>query len=65
MRKIQAALLLLLITLPLSGCELIGDLVEFGVWVALIFIALIVLVAWGIRRAFARRTPPPPPGGRM
>lgn len=64
MRRIQALALVLLLTLPISGCELIGDLLQFGMWVILIFIGLIVLASWALRRAFRRRTPPPPPPGR-
>ena len=64
MRRLQAVLLVLLLTLPMAGCELIGNLIEFGLWVLLIFVALIVLLVWALRRAFGRRTPPPPPPGR-
>jgi len=64
MRRIQAIALVLLLTLPLASCELIGDLLEFSMWVILIFIGLIVLLAWALRRAMGRRRPPPPPPGR-
>lgn len=59
MRRIQAILLVLLLTLPMAGCELIGDLLEFGFWVILIFIGLLVLLGWALRKAFRRRPPPP------
>ena len=62
MRRIQAILLVLLLTVPIAGCELIGDLLEFSLWVILIFIALLVLLGWALRKAFRRR--PPPPGVR-
>ena len=62
MRRIQAILLVLLLTLPIAGCELIGDLLEFGMWVILIFVGLLVLLGWALRKAFTRR--PPPPGTR-
>ena len=61
MRRIQAILFVLLLTLPMTGCELIGDLLEFGFWVIIVFIGLIVLIGWLLKRAFGRRTPPPPP----
>ena len=61
MRRIQAILIVLLLTVPIAGCELIGDLLEFGFWVILIFVGLIVLVGWLLKRSFGRRTPPPPP----
>ena len=60
MRRIQAIVLVLLLTLPLAGCELIGDLLEFGLWVIVIFVALLVLLGWALRRAFRGRRPPPP-----
>lgn len=62
MRRIQAILLVLLLTVPMAGCELIGDLLEFSLWVILIFVALLVLLGWALRKAFRRR--PPPPGMR-
>lgn len=62
MRRIQASLFVLLLTLPIAGCELIGDLLEFSFWVILIFVAVLVLLGWALRRAFTRR--PPPPGTR-
>ena len=62
MRRFQAIALVLLLTIPLAGCELVGDLLEFGFWVIVIFIGLLVLLGWALRRAFRRRPPPPPPG---
>lgn len=62
MRRIQAILLVLLLTVPMAGCELIGDLLELSLWVILIFVALLVLLGWALRKAFRRR--PPPPGMR-
>ena len=64
MRRIQASLLVLLLTLPMAGCDLIGDVLEFGFWTLLILIGLIVLAGWGIKRALGRRNPPPPPPQR-
>jgi hypothetical protein len=60
MRRFQATLLLLLLTLPMTGCELIGNLLEFGFWMILILIAFFAAIVWAIRRAFGRRNPPPP-----
>ena len=64
MRRIQTLALVLLLTLPIAGCELIGDLLQIGFWMFVIFIGVIVLAVWALRRAFRRRTPPPPPPGR-
>lgn len=61
MKRIPAVLATLLATLPLSACELVGDILEFGFWVLVIVVALIVLVIWLIARRFGRREPPPPP----
>lgn len=45
--------LLLLTTLGLSGCDLVGDVLEFGFWTILIFVVLVVaLVAWVVRKLF-------------
>ena len=62
MRRVQTLALMLLLTIPIAGCELIGDLIQFSLWVILIMVGLIVLAGWALRRAFRRRTPPPPPG---
>ena len=42
--KLRAWLLPLLIlaTIPLAGCELIGDIFKAGVWVGVIFVVLII-----------------------
>ena len=58
MRRLHAILLVLLLTLPIAGCELIGDLIQFGFWMIVIFIAFIAAVIWALRRSFRRRPPP-------
>jgi hypothetical protein len=53
MGRLPLILLLLILTVGLSGCELVGDLVEFGLWMVLIVIVLLVaLVVWIFRRIF-------------
>ena len=43
--------LLVFLALGMSGCDLVGDIFEFGFWVAIIVIALIVgLVVWLFRK---------------
>ncbi|HEX6589144.1 MAG TPA: hypothetical protein VF039_08980 [Longimicrobiales bacterium] len=59
MRRIQAILVVLLLSLPMAGCELIGDLLEFSLWVILIFVGILILLGWALRKAFRRRPPPP------
>ena len=34
--------LLMLMTIPLAGCELVGDIFKAGVWVGVVFVVLIV-----------------------
>jgi hypothetical protein len=53
-------LVLLLLTLPAGGCDLVGDLLEFGFWMIIILILLVVLLIWGGLRALrgGRRRPP-------
>lgn len=46
-------LLIMLLGLSLSGCELIVDIFQAGVWAgAILVIAVIALVVWGIARLF-------------
>lgn len=59
MRRFQSMLFVLLLTVPMAGCDLLGDLLEFGFWTLLILIAIIVLIGWAIRSALGRRNPPP------
>lgn len=45
--------LLLLLTVTLSGCELVGDVLEFGLWAVLIVVILVVaLVVWLFKKVF-------------
>lgn len=42
---------LLVITIMLSSCELVGDILEFGVWVGLIIAAVVIgLILWLVRK---------------
>ena len=45
---------LLLILFFVSGCELIGGILEFGFWTGVVVVGLVVLVIWGISRAVRR-----------
>ena len=48
----ESVLLLLAAVLGLSGCELVGDIFEAGVWVGvLLVIGVIALVLWLLLRA--------------
>jgi len=59
-KRYLGMLLLLLLTLPAGGCDLVGDLLEFGFWMIIILVLLVVLLIWGLMRALrgGRRTPP-------
>ena len=37
-------LLLALVTIPLAGCELVGDIFQAGMWVGAIIIVLIIAI---------------------
>lgn len=54
MKKHQALAPLLLLALLLSGCDLVGDVLEFGFWTGVVVLALVVLVVWLVARAFRR-----------
>ena len=62
MRRLHSLLLLVLATFALGGCDLVGDVLEFGFWTFVILIGIIILLVWGLRAALTgRRRPPPPP----
>lgn len=43
--------LLMLLTLTLSSCEVVGDIFEAGMWTALIIIVVVVLlIVWLFRK---------------
>ena len=47
--------LAILLTFTLTGCELIGDIFEAGMWTALIIIVLVVLlIGWIFRKLRGR-----------
>lgn len=52
MRRLTLAALLVLLTFSISGCDFVGDVLEFGLWLVLIGIVVIVLLAWAIYAAF-------------
>jgi hypothetical protein len=51
MNQAVAFTLLLISTMMLAGCELVGDIFEAGVWVGIILVVLIIgLVVWVFSR---------------
>lgn len=63
MRRLTLFVGLAALTLSMGGCDLIGDILEFGFWLALIVIVLVIVVIWllirMIRRAGRGTTGPP------
>jgi uncharacterized membrane protein YkvI len=52
MNKIIAFTLLVISTMMLAGCELVGDIFEAGVWMGVILVILVVgLVVWLFSKA--------------
>lgn len=45
---------IVLLAVTMSSCEIVGDLVEFGVWVGVIIVVAIVALIWWIIRKFKR-----------
>lgn len=46
--------LLLLSVLPLSGCQVIGDIFKAGVWVGVILVVVVIgLVVWIVSKSSA------------
>ena len=43
---------LVLLALALSGCDAVGDVVEFGLWTLLIVLILIALIVYAFIRTF-------------
>ena len=54
---------LLAITLLLGGCDLVGDILEFGFWTGVIVLLLIVALVWWAARKLGRSRRRPPPNG--
>ena len=54
----KRALPLLLLTLGLAGCDLVGAVFKAGFWTAVILIVLILLLIGWVARAAGRRGPP-------
>lgn len=56
MKKDNGILLasLLFVITVMSSCEVMGDLVEFGVWIGIIIVVAVVALIWWIVRKFKR-----------
>lgn len=50
MQRTTIALLVLIASLSLAGCELVMDIAKVGFWAGVIVVLLIVIVIWAIVR---------------
>lgn len=53
MRSLPLALSLFALTL-FSGCDLVGDILEFGFWTGVVLVLALVALVWFAARAFRR-----------
>jgi FtsH-binding integral membrane protein len=50
-RRLTSFLLVIVAAFTMSGCELIGDVLQFGVWLGVIIVVVVIaLVLWIIRK---------------
>lgn len=55
LRNTGYLLVFLIAILFLTGCELIGGVIEFTLWTVIIILAIIIAVIWLLVKAFRRR----------
>ncbi len=60
MKRYLGMLLVLLLTLPVGGCDLVGDLLEFGFWMIIILVLMVAFLIWGLMRALRGNRQGPP-----
>lgn len=53
-RSASAILPLLILLLFVSGCDFLGDVLEFGFWSGVIIFGLVVGIIWAITKVFRR-----------
>ena len=46
--RVSRLLPVLLATIPMAGCELVGNIFQAGVWVGVIFVVLIIAIVGGV-----------------
>ena len=61
--RLPPVLPLIAMTLLLGGCDLVGDILEFGFWAAVIIVVVIVALVWWVARRIGRSRRRPPPNG--
>jgi len=54
MKKLLAILIMAFITITSSGCEMIGDIFQAGIWVGIIVVIAVIAVIAFIFRLFTK-----------
>ena len=57
--RMRRLLPLLLLTLGLGGCTVVGGIFKAGFWTAIVLVVLVLLAVGWIARGVGRRGPPP------
>ena len=52
MKRLPWLVLLFFVVLSVSGCDFVGDVLEFGLWLVLIVVIVIVLLIYAFYKAF-------------
>ena len=55
MKRLVPTALILILTLSIGGCDLVGDILEFGFWMLVILIVVIALLVWALARLLRGR----------
>jgi ABC-type multidrug transport system permease subunit len=50
----SVALMLLVLSMSLTSCEVVGDLVEFGVWIGVLIVVAVLAIIFWIYRKFKK-----------
>jgi sterol desaturase/sphingolipid hydroxylase (fatty acid hydroxylase superfamily) len=50
----SVALMLLVLSMSLTSCEVVGDLVEFGVWIGVVIVVAVLAIIFWIYRKFKK-----------
>lgn len=56
MNRLLALLPVLLLALGTGGCDLVGDILEFGFWLIVILVVVVILLGWGLVRMIRGRS---------
>lgn len=56
MNRLLTLLSVLLLALGTGGCDLVGDIIEFGFWLIVILVVVVMLLGWGLIRMIRGRS---------